>query len=129
MQATYIIPGEPIPLARARFGKNKVWDSQKQQKFAFGIHLNKQHGNQPLFHGPLHMDVTFFMPMPKKVSKTKPLTNKPHIFTPDLDNLIKLVADAATGILYADDCTICQISARKVYDTNTRTEFTLIELK
>lgn len=129
MQATYIVPGEPMALARARFGKKKVWDSQKQQKFAFGIHLNSQHQGKPLYTGPLQLDVIFYMPMPKKVSKKNPIIGKPHIYTPDLSNLIKFVEDAATGILFDDDCIIAIINAHKLYDNNTRTEFTVIELR
>jgi len=96
MQAiTYIISGDPMPLARARYGKNKIWDSQKQQKFAFGLQLNSQHEGRPLYSGPLHLDVTFFMSIPQyKATKSTTMIGRPHIFVPDLSNLIKFIEDA-----------------------------------
>lgn len=124
--ATYTIPGNPIPLARPRFGQNRVWDSQKGIKFSAGLFVSNQHGSSPLFHGPLSLDVTFYLPKPKSAPKSKTLTY--HIFRPDLDNLIKMIGDICNGIAYNDDAIISLIHAVKKYDSNPRTVFTLSEL-
>lgn len=124
---TYILDCNPVALARGRLSRGTIYDSQKMQKLVHGITLRSQHDNQPLFSNcPLHMHVIFFMEIPhSKRTKKNPLSGKPHIFTPDLSNLIKYVEDIATQIIYKDDCLIYSISALKVYDEHPRTEFTL----
>jgi len=59
---TYIIAGNPIPLARPRFSFKRIYDKQQNEKFIAGIELAQQHGDLPFLSGPLHLDVTFFMP-------------------------------------------------------------------
>ncbi len=124
---SYTIPGNPIPLARPRFGQARVWDSQKGLKFTAGLFIRNQHGDQPLFTGPLTLNVTFFLPRPKTQSKDK--IGKPSTSKPDLDNLIKFTGDIANGVLFADDCIISCIIAQKVYDLDPRTEFTITEIR
>ena len=124
----YVIIGEPIPLLRARHGNRRTWDSQKQQKLIYGINLKSQHDEQPLFQGPIHLDIIFFMEPPQS-RRRHTLEHQLHIFRPDLSNLIKFVEDVASGILYADDCIIASISARKCYSESARTEFEIKELK
>lgn len=124
----YIVLGDPIPLARARIAASgrKMWDSQKQLKFAFGMAVKNLHEGKELFTGPLALDICFFMGMPKcSPKKLAALNGQPHVFTPDISNLIKFVEDAATGVLWHDDCILVAISAKKVYDPNPRTEFTV----
>lgn len=120
----YIILGNPIPLARARLTRDRVFDPQKQLKLITGINLRTQHDERPLYHGPLHLDVVFFMP--------RAISNKAkssyHSYKPDLDNLVKWICDISTTILFDDDCIISKITASKVYDKNPRTEFTLVSL-
>jgi Holliday junction resolvase RusA-like endonuclease len=124
--ATYTIPGNPIPLARPRFGQNRVWDSQKSVKFNAGLFVVNTHNNAPLFSGPLALDVIFYLPKPKTAAKSK--IGAYHISRPDLDNLIKMVCDICNGITYNDDATIALIHAIKKYDSTPRTVFTLSEL-
>lgn len=127
----YVIEGDPIPLARARMGKQRMWDSQKQKKLYCGIELKRQHGNEPLFEGPLSLDVCFYMPIPKSKSaiQREKLIDTYHTFIPDSDNLIKWICDIASGgVLYDDDCIIAAISAQKVYAEHPRTEFVITTL-
>jgi len=87
--------------------------------------IKNQHKGDPLYKGPLHFHITFFMKIPKYLSK-KDLSW--HLKKPDLSNMIKFYEDICSGILYADDKQIVQISAEKKYDNNERTEFTIKEL-
>ena len=123
---TYTIPGDPIPLARPRFGQNRVWDSQKAIKFSAGLFVSKTHASQPLFIGPITLDVIFYLPKPKSVPKL--MLGRHHTSRPDLDNLIKFVGDICNGIAYNDDACIAVINAAKLYDNNPRTVFTLSEM-
>lgn len=57
--------------------------------------------------------VTFVLPMPKSWAKKKhnEMDGQPHQQRPDLDNLLKALADAC----YSEDCRIHCIAARKVW--------------
>jgi Holliday junction resolvase RusA-like endonuclease len=113
----YTIIGEPIALARPRFGKNKqVYDSQAQVKAGAGIQLRSQHRGE-LITTPIHMNVSFFFPCSDRHTH-----GKPHAQRPDLDNLIKYVSN---GIIFKDDCLVVSIFAQKYYDLYVRTEFTI----
>ena len=46
---TYIIPGDPIPLARARVSNRRVFDSQREVKLYTRITIESQHGLRPPF--------------------------------------------------------------------------------
>jgi len=127
VSASYIIPGSPIALARARFSNQRVWDSQKQLKINIGLVLRHQHAERPLFMGPLHIDLAFYMPIPQSLSQKKKLAmdGTPHYCKPDVDNLIKLALDCCNGIVYKDDCQVAVICAKKIYSTEPRTIVTV----
>ena len=126
----YIIPGNPIPLARPRIAQRGMWDDQKKQRIAFGLYIHRLHGNNPPYTGPLSLDITFYMKLPLSKRDRKALTIQDfHIFKPDIDNLIKFVCDACTGVLFTDDCIVSTIIATKRYDSEPRTEFTIRSLK
>ena len=117
----YILPGDPIPLARARISGRRCYDSQTQEKLYLRQFLVNQHNDCPKYTGPLHLIATFFMGMPLRAGKH--IEGKPHRFRPDLDNLLKWVCDISNGILYDDDCIISKITCNKIYDKTARTEF------
>ena len=59
-EKTYVLLGNPVPLARARHANGRVYDSQKQQKFCAGILISRQHDNEPQFEGPIELEATFY---------------------------------------------------------------------
>lgn len=127
----YVIPGDPIPLARARYSSatRHFYDIQRSQKELYAAILKTIHRNKNTHTGPIKLNITFFMGLPHTKSlRAKRLKEKFHTGRPDLSNLIKFLEDAAQGILFADDCIIAQISAVKIYDEEPRTEFTIEEL-
>lgn len=123
----YVIDGHPIPWKRVG-GTTMRYDLQKHEKLALGIALGKQHKGL-LFTVPLKLDLSFFVKHPQ-VSKAKEIKvmGTYCISRPDLDNYIKFFLDAATNILYHDDNIIAELTARKVYDPNPRTEITIWEI-
>jgi Holliday junction resolvase RusA-like endonuclease len=123
----YTIPGDPSPLARARISGRRVYDAQADLKTYLKLFLTNQHKDRPFYTGPQHLHATFYMGMPK--SAAKHIAGKPHKYRPDLDNLLKMVCDISTGILYDDDCCIAMITCNKVYDYEARTEFYLEQLE
>ena len=70
-EIVYMIPGDPIPLQRPRHNVHRVYDAQKNQKLIIGINLRNQHGDRPLFQGPLLLNATFYMPVAKSDEKQK----------------------------------------------------------
>ena len=118
---SFILDGNPIPLARHRHGNGRTWDSQKQAKVAIGLQLVNQFKHEPLT-GPLKLDVTFFLPPPQK---NKKIINTYHHYRPDLDNLIKMICDSANKILYKDDSQISVLNAQKKYSLKPRTELAI----
>lgn len=123
----YVIMGAPIPLARPRFSKKTVFDSQKHKKLIMGIHLRNQHQDKPMYTGNLHMDIVFYLISPS-VRKHGDMEEAYHVKRPDLSNLIKFVEDIGTGILYEDDALICSLTATKKYSKEPRTEFEITVL-
>lgn len=122
---TYYIPIAPMPWKRpARNGK-KMYDAQAKDKVNFGIYLNQQHNDEPLFDCPIHLDINFYMPIPKSVSLRKQVPY--HSSTPDIDNLLKFCLDTMTDVVIIDDRIICSITAKKVYDKEPRIELTITE--
>lgn len=108
----------------------RPWDTQKSLKLEWSESFSEQHGSDPLFKGPLHLEAYFYFPIAKTLKKDERTERlgSPHSFRPDLSNLIKLIEDVATGILYEDDSLIASIAAYKIYDLRPRTEFSLREL-
>lgn len=123
---SYSIKLTPIPWQRARLNGQRFFDGQTKEKVAFGLYLNQQHNDEPLFENPISLDIVFYMPMPKSIKDRK---NTPyHSTKPDLDNLCKFLLDAIKDVLIADDKIICSIYAKKVYDKEPRTEFVITEV-
>ena len=118
--------GDPVPLQRPRFTHYKVYDAQKALKLKVSIALQSQHDKLPLLTGPLHLSVTFFMKVSCSISnkKRESTYGKYHIYKPDLDNMIKWVADVCAGIVYEQDSIIASVEAKKIYGKEPRTEFT-----
>lgn len=127
---SYVLPGNPVPLARPRFSRGNVWDSQSVVKLHAGQIIKDQHGDLPLLTGALHMDVTFFMPISSCASmkKRQRMRGAPHIYRPDFSNMLKFIEDVCQGIVYGDDCIISSICGSKIYDDTGRTEIILSEI-
>ena len=128
---TYTLLGDPIPLARPRRGFNKLFDAQKQIKFSVGLQLRQQHPDDLQFQGPLSLDAVFYFSPASAWTKKKTHENlgSYHHTIPDLDNCIKFLCDVSQGIIFQNDCTIAQITAKKIYDEQARVIFTIASLK
>lgn len=126
---TFILQGTPIPLARTRMSGDHCYDSQKHYKLTTGLALAAQLAGKPLFSGPLSVDFIFHFPMPNRLKgvKAQEKLGKPHIFIPDIDNLIKFYLDSSNTILFKDDCVVARVNASKVYG-DPRTEMIITEI-
>ncbi len=125
---TYHIPGDPIPLQRPRYKQQgKPWDSQKAQKHDWMNQLEEQHGNEPLFSGPVLLTLIFRFKIPKVHEDNHDvLVDTHHFYTPDLDNLIKFALDCGQGVIYKDDRIVSEIHAVKMYGAESCTDITVV---
>jgi Holliday junction resolvase RusA-like endonuclease len=128
---TYIIPEDPVAWARAVPTRTHgMWDSQKKLKMWLGLFIARSHGDRPHYTGALLLDVKFCMPMNQRMRKAgKQKEEQWYEQRPDFDNLVKLICDTCNTILYEDDKLITTAIISKVYSTQPRTEFRLIELR
>lgn len=125
---TYIIEGDPIPLARCKvsFTNKRVFDSQKTLKLVTELTLKNQHGSRKLYQGPLEIIAYLYFHIPKTHKDTQP--GDYHLVKPDADNCVKMLLDIANRVLFKDDCQVCDIICHKRYSDRPRTEFTIREL-
>jgi Holliday junction resolvase RusA-like endonuclease len=125
----YTINYAPIPWKRAGRNGKRFYDRQIDDKTHTGLHLAQQHGDDPKFLKPVEVELVFHMPIPKSVGKRKKTSW--YSSTPDIDNLQKFIFDAitGTGVIWKDDCIICSLNCKKVYDHNPRTFIKITELE
>ena len=122
------IPGTPIPLKRPRFStrssKPIAFDSQKVEKDQYKWQIRSQFRNNP-FKCPIHLDIHFFMPIPKSASKIRRKEMKAnmiqHMIRPDIDNLAKFVLDCLNGLVFDDDSQVFSMKIQKSYSDNPAT--------
>lgn len=102
---------EGQPRSRPRFGgrgffikRTKFWEA-----CMYVARMWRPH--EPLA-GPVKVDVTFYMPRPKSVSKKETWQAK----RPDIDNIAKGLLDAMTHAgFWKDDGCVAELNLRKLY--------------
>ena len=132
MQTNLVINYPPKPQPRPRFCKigkfTRAYDPDKKINDLFKLQFAEQY-NGALIEGPIEIDITFFMPIPKATSKVKRalmLSNDiKHVKRGDVDNLSKKYLDCLNLIVYKDDSQIWHLNAKKLYSDNPRVEITL----
>jgi len=126
---TYVIEADPVPWARAGVCRGRFYDKQKHDKLVWGLLIEKQHGNAPLFVGPLAFDITFYFQIPRSHHKKRDeMFHAYHFIRPDVDNCAKFLMDICTGILYKDDSSIASQRVNKVWGDEGRIEFSVFKL-
>ena len=120
------VPGNPIGKARARIlrtgrsytpAPTKAWEAS-----AALIAKAARQAAAPV-HGPLYLYVVAWMPIPASWSKRKQadaLSGKLRpVVKPDADNILKIVGDALTKVVWNDDAQVVEASVRKAYARDT----------
>ncbi len=125
---TYTIMGQPIPWKRPGHAGTHFYDQQHHERLAWSLFLLQQHGNAPMFDGPLFLEIIFYMRIPINVKKRSKCAW--HMKIPDSSNLLKFVEDSITdtGTIWKDDCVVSKTLISKIYDKEPRTEITISEL-
>lgn len=129
---TLQILGDPLPWkapyvsCKGAFSvRTPIMHQLKQQLRLQLEDLYNQTCNINWFDGPIAVDLTFLMPIPKSTSKRKRMemldgTIRPDK-RPDRGNLLKLIEDVLQGIVMEDDAHIVDGRVAKYYDDEPRT--------
>lgn len=130
--------GEPKALKRHRtFRRGNFvgnYDPSANDKNDF-LRLAHEHAPEKPLDCPLMMNVAFYFPHPKSHYRTgknsgelKLGIQELHTKRPDIDNLLKFIADALNGVYFRDDSCICTCHAVKRYSERPRTEILIREI-
>lgn len=134
---SFEIIGAPVAQGRPRAGKNfsgktVLYDPAKSKDFKHYVSLvASQHKPQELITGPIHLELNFYQPTPKKYH-TKPkqaLIESGELLPitkPDLDNLVKGVKDGLTKIIWQDDSQVVSMNVQKSYSMTPRVKVEII---
>ena len=132
----FTISGEPVAQGRPRFsnigGFVKAYDPAKSRNGKQHVRYAAKHameGEEPL-SGPLHLRAEFGIMMPKSMArKRNPRPRQYRVKKPDLDNLLKLVKDGCSGVVYLDDNTVVMVTARKIQCAQGEAPFSKISFE
>ena len=135
----FIIKGKPKALKRHRSTRTgRMYDPSSKDKKQIWLQI-AQFKPKTALAGDIMLKLIFTMPRPKshyRTGKFKHLLKDGyediinHTFTPDLDNLVKLIADTIQGKdrMIVDDSQICMLQAEKIYGETPMTEVIIEEL-
>ena len=145
------IPGEPFAQPRAvaiplmRGGKPVLkngrpvivkYDPREAKQWksvAQDFMMNQRFPSGPLdgcLEGPVHLEVTAFFTCPKSDHrKTVRRERRWHTKTPDADNVLKAVKDAAKGVLWLDDSQVARETCTKIIAAQGEAPFVLLRVR
>ena len=86
---------------RGKYGNAYVPDKTRRFKSDCAT-LARRHRPKELLDGPIRLTAKFYIITPKNRKSPHPITR------PDLDNYLKALKDALTGVLWTDDSRVCQ---------------------
>ena len=110
----YVIEARPEGKKSVRGDRGAKWNPSKKTMTDWGWQLKAQHKNNPLFTGPLHLDITYAFKRPKSHSKKRQEVMW-HTNLGDLDNIHKTLGDCGQDVLWDNDKIICSTYERKIW--------------
>lgn len=131
---TIVIPGDPKGKERPRFGRGRAYTAEGTRAYEEQVGwLAKQElrGRPPIMIPVvMHLRAHFAIP------KGWPLTKRQAALIglirptcgPDIDNIVKAVADGLNHIAYRDDKQIVSVNASKVYGASPMVVVTIKEI-
>lgn len=139
---TFQVPGKPQGKARARTFRNPATGKSMSmtpentvlyENLIKDRYLNQCRGMYLERGTPVTLRlVARFLP-PKSTSKKRKLDmvegRELPLKKPDMDNIVKVVADALNGVAYHDDTQIVYVSAKKAYSAIEGLDITIEEYK
>ncbi len=130
-----LLPGQPIPKARARKGMHGFYNSQaiemRKAQLEIRAHLPEKFQLIPIGIPVTVNMIFFFSPAKSQLTKNfiELIKNEdcPFLKKGDIDNLEKFVLDVMSGIIFHDDNQVYASSLYKFYTPdNPRTEIEVV---
>lgn len=114
---SFTIDITPMAAPRPRFSKFGVYNNQAYTDYKAVIKAAAIKAGITPAVGVISVNVRFYMPMAKSLSKRKRalLNTKHHTKKPDIDNLQKGLFDALNGVAFVDDAQIASVTALKYH--------------
>lgn len=116
------IKGDPAPQGSKKIIKGRLIEasSEKLKRWRKAIAaecVEKQKTHNTFYTGPVRVEVVFFLPRPKTITKDK---REYPIVPPDLDKLCRGLLDGIgqSQIVWGDDSQVVELMASKVYAEN-----------
>lgn len=137
-EVKFTIYGEVVGKGRPRFstvgGFAKAYTPKKTTNYEALVKSSYLDKYQPylLEKGALRMEIDIYMLIPKSASKKAAERMSKGIERPtkkpDIDNIIKSIADALNGLAYHDDSQIVSVSVNKYWGYVPRAEVKIKEV-
>lgn len=124
--------GKPQAKGRPRHTRGHTYTSDRTRGAEDILRAEMRRGCSTPLEGPLKLEVFFRFHRPKSwpAARRDVEGEEPwYKGKPDLDNLLKLVMDAANGILWHDDAQVVKVIADKVYSDEDATELVLTRVE
>lgn len=124
MIITFFVPGQPVakgrPIAGRGFnGRTTLRTPEKTANYERLVALTAMQALHSPMDGPLELGLIVGVQIPASWSKKRQdMAQRGEIAPtkkPDLDNVVKALADGMNGIAYRDDAQIVAMTVRKVY--------------
>lgn len=139
MKAVFEIPGAPKGKGRPRFTKVgsyvKTYTPSETASYENLVKLEYQaQCKQFKFDDTSKLDMRIFAyySIPKSASKKKRAQMIENVIRPtkkpDMDNIVKIIADSLNGIAYKDDSQIVDCMVRKFYSDNPKVTVVIQEV-
>lgn len=124
----FVLPGKDGRKPRAILtSDNASMKPYRQQVGWAALDARAKAGHNGLFaekQVPVGLELNFYLEKPKSIPK-----KREHISVkPDIDKLCRSTIDAMTGVMFADDAQIVQLSASKHYGIPERVEIVVTNL-
>ena len=140
MELKFTIRGEPKGKGRPKFSRqgNIVRTYTPDATANYENYVKMEYWNQcgqRMFTkgGQLDMRLTAYFAIPASTSKKRQQLMRDKVIRPtkkpDMDNIIKIIADALNGIAYYDDSQIVDTAVRKFYSDEPRVVVKISEVE
>ena len=131
MKISFTIDGEPVGKARPRMNTRtgRAYTPDKTRVYEDYTKMLYKSKVKHYFEGYVRLTIKAFYGIArsdsKKIKEQKVNNTLRPSKKPDIDNVIKLIADSLNEIAYKDDTQIVEIEAMKYYSDNPRVEVTI----
>ena len=128
-----VIPGPPRGKGRPRFANGRTFTDAKTAGMEELVRQVWLEAGRPRLEGPLALKLELHVARPKSHYRTNGELSALGVRTlwpvrkPDVDNALKLVADALNGLAYQDDVQIVAAYVRRYWATEPQTVLRLRE--